>query len=352
MLDMTLHDRVPKMKRFVSLFLLILTSVISVKSSELQQFRDPETQWLVIQVKQGETTVRLVPEAGCNVISIEFKGTELLRTPKKIADAPGVGNGVPILYPTPNRVRDAAFTFDDKTYEFPSNNGANFIHGLVHSVPWTLEAIDHAEEKTVITCILDFEPGTKRFELFPIPHRITMRITVTDGTVTWKYEVKNLSSDQRLPFGFALHPYFMYQQGGRSETYLTVPATHWMESKEMLPSGRLIPLGETELDARSPRNLEGFVIDDVYFGLSPERPVEVEFRKSGLELFFTGGPSFRHLVVYTPSGQPWFCVENQTCSTDAHNLYTNGLTLESGLQVLEPGKTASDEVTYSFNTSP
>jgi aldose 1-epimerase len=56
---------------------------------------------------------------------------------------------------------------------------------------------------------------------------------------------------------------------------------------------------------------------------------------------------FTHLVVYTPQ-EPWFCVENQTCSTDAHNLYTLGWDKESHLMVLEPGQTHSGFVEYRF----
>jgi aldose 1-epimerase len=31
------------------------------------------------------------------------------------------------------------------------------------------------------------------------------------------------------------------------------------------------------------------------------------------------------MVVYAQPRNPFFCVENQTCSTDAHNLYARGL---------------------------
>ena len=50
---------------------------------------------------------------------------------------------------------------------------------------------------------------------------------------------------------------------------------------------------------------------------------------------------FTHSVVYTPAGQPFFCVENQSCSTDAHNLYARGLEKEAHLTVLPPGASLS-----------
>ena len=42
-------------------------------------------------------------------------------------------------------------------------------------------------------------------------------------------------------------------------------------------------------------------------------------------------------MVFTPWDRPVFAVENQTSSTDAHNLWTKGFKRESNLLVLEPG---------------
>ncbi len=326
----------------------LLMSPAHANTHQLRQYRDPETQWLVVEAMHGDTVASLIPEAGCNLFSIVYRDTELLKQPGSIANVNGTGCGTPILYPTPNRVRNASFTFDDQTFHFPPNNGPNFIHGLVHNVPWTLQSVEHTPVQTEILCSLDFTPGSRRYELFPITHTIFMRVTIREGAVSWKYTVQNRSAEHRLPFGLGLHPWFLYQKGGRPQTLLTVPATHWMESEQMLPSGRLIPLEETELDARQKRTLEGFVIDDVYYGLAPDQPTIVQFPQNDLEVRFSASPEFKHLVVYTPAEQPWFCIENQTCSTDAHNLYQKGLTQESGLQIVLPGATASGEVTYSF----
>jgi len=122
-----------------------------------------------------------------------------------------------------------------------------------------------------------------------------------------------------------------------------------MEAVDLLPTGRLVPLAETpQLDARLPRSLEGFVVDDVYWGLAPERPVTIDLRPVRRRLELRASESFTHLVVYTPAERAWFCVENQTCSTDAHNLYARGLAQESHLIVVEPGQSSTGWVEYRF----
>jgi aldose 1-epimerase len=52
------------------------------------------------------------------------------------------------------------------------------------------------------------------------------------------------------------------------------------------------------------------------------------------------------MVIYTPPGEPFFCLENQTCSTDAHNLYDKGFREESGLRFAGAGAVAAGTVRY------
>ena len=60
--------------------------------------------------------------------------------------------------------------------------------------------------------------------------------------------------------------------------------------------------------------------------------------------------AFTHLVVYTPN-QPFFCVENQTCSTDAHNLASAGKKREAHLQICPPGQVRKGWVRFMVETN-
>src|SRR5262249_14326704 len=128
------------------------------------------------------------------------------------------------------------------------------------------------------------------------------------------------------------------------------PATHLMEAEKLLPTGKLLDLAGSNLDLRQPKSLEGLFADDVFFGIRPSHPAVIDFRQPKLKITLSASEDFTHLVLYTPKDQPWFCVENQTCSTDAHNLFAKGLKTESHLQIVEPGKTASGFVEYRFGS--
>lgn len=307
--------------------------------------RDRDSNVTVYLLRQGHTEVRVAPSAGCNAYSVKVDGVEYFRQPERLAVGMGGGYGNPLLYPTPNRINGARFEFEGREYKFPPNGRGNFIHGVVNSAVWQAESTKSSSEHIALTCLLPFKPGVKRFELFPFVHNLRVTITVREGRVRWTYEVENLG-DRPIPFGFACHPYFLYH-GARAQSFLHVPASHLMESFDELPTGKLLELADHRLDARAPRSLAGFVADHVYYGMRPEKPASLDFRQARRRVTFYASSDFTHLVVYSPQ-QPFLCIENQTCSTDAHNLYAKGLKEVSNLQVCEVRQKMSGFVEYRF----
>ncbi len=307
---------------------------------------DADSKLQVLTIQQGKLEAKLAPGAGANVFSIKFDGVQILKTPASLKELPGFVYGVPVLYPSPNRVRDSVFEFEGQKYKFEPNNDANFLHGLVHSSDWQVESVDIGSP-TTIKLALPFEAKHKEFERFPFKHDLKLAIRVDDHSVRWTYTVDNSHGDKNVPFGFALHPWFLYQ-GSRADTFLTILATNLMESEKLLPTGKLLDLDGTKFDLRKPKSLADFYVDDVYFGMTPQKPTTIDFRKPGLKITLSASEDFTNLVLYTPKDQPWFCVENQSCSTDAHNMYAKGFKRESHLQIVPPGKTATGYIEYKF----
>ncbi len=319
-----------------------------VSAGEVTQLtRFGQSVWLL---RQGNTSATVAPGCGANVYSIQVDGVEYLHQPPQDADPSGVRCGVPVLYPTPNRVKNAAFEFGGKRVEFPSNAGPNFIHGLVNNVEWDVVERSARGDSASLTCAVSFMGGNDLQQSFPFPHRLLMEIVVREGSVSWHYTVDNQKGDIAVPFGFALHPYFVYQNE-RPETFLTIGATHWMESERQLPSGKLIPATDLDYPLDQPFSLEGRQLDDVYFGVRPSTPARIEFREVGRSIEIHPSKEFTHLVVWTPRRE-YFGVESQTCSTDAHNLHSAGFEDESHLQICPAGETRKGSVTYRFISKP
>jgi aldose 1-epimerase len=67
-----------------------------------------------------------------------------------------------------------------------------------------------------------------------------------------------------------------------------------------------------------------------------------------MRLRVSGSEECTHMVIYTPQGSPFFCLENQTCSTDAINLHHQGLKEMAHLLELHPGETRTGFTQYAI----
>src|SRR4051794_13819480 len=94
----------------------------------------------------------VVPSLGFNLFDLRLPAAGAVR-PIVMANADFVANpvkpsrnGIPVLFPFPNRVRAGKYTFEGKSYELPINNPPNAIHGFAMAVPW--EVVEHGADSS------------------------------------------------------------------------------------------------------------------------------------------------------------------------------------------------------------
>lgn len=219
------------------------------------------------------------------------------------------------------------------------------MHGIVRKEAFTIEAILQAPHAVQMIGSIEIAPGSRLFTQFPYHCLLTINIQVDGKGLQYHYQVKNLDH-KNLSYGFGLHPFFHLEV---DRTYLTVYAKEVMIKKEdYLPTGQLIHVGGTSFDLNKPRLIRNLNLDDVYTSLS-EAPQAI-ISTDQLSIRMTMSEAFSHIVVYTPASGEFFCVEPQTCSTDAINLYNKGEKSASGLLVLKPGESGSGDVWFEFDS--
>ncbi len=290
---------------------------------------------------------RIAPGAGSNLFDLEFDGQEYLFGAIEHEGTPRL-LGTPVLYPSPNRVRNARFVFEGRAFEFEANEGTNFLHGLVQKEPWQHATPFITSEGVRVKTSITFEPGKEIYDLFPIRNRLELTYTLMPDGIRLDFQVTNLDSEKRLPFGLGIHPFFKVL-GPREQIKLQVPAKKWMEAVDLLPTGELLDLAEGPADMREPTPLSEVDLDDVFYGMMPENPQVIYYETLGKKLTLKASAFFTHTCIFSPPHYPFFCVENQSCSTDAHNLYAQGLKEVAHLAVLTPGESLASwvEITLS-----
>ena len=81
--------------------------------------------------------VRILPENGFNMYYWTYEGKEIFMEPADITIF-GTKYGNPILFPTPNRVKNAAYTWRGETHVMKKRGEEILIHGFVKDEPFTV----------------------------------------------------------------------------------------------------------------------------------------------------------------------------------------------------------------------
>jgi aldose 1-epimerase len=302
----------------------------------------------IVTLSSESLSAKIAPELGSNLFSLTYHEKDIIISDKKLLETYGF-TGCFVLFPTPNRVR--SFTYSWLGKKIPLKKHGNFveIHGLVFTEPWKFTKPVVTKRGVSFKTSISVTKKSSLFEGFPFPCLLTLEYKLYSKGIKIIYTVKNTGSSD-LPFGFALHPYFN-RVSGNDKTYILVPARSWMESPSdtLLPTGKLIPVAGKPYDLRRPIALSKLQLDHVFTDLQPKKFAIIDYQTQHIKIHLLTSSDFTHTVVYT--GEPRsVCIENQTCSTDAHNLWARGLKKESHLMIIKPDLSHTGYICYEVSS--
>jgi aldose 1-epimerase len=253
--------------------------------------------------------------------------------------------GIPILFPFPNRIRDARFQWGGRDWALPAtdSNGRNAIHGFACRRAWRVAGQGADQNKAWLTGEFASADAPEVRGLWPADYRLRVTYLLMDGALRLLAELTN-PDDKPLPFGLGYHPYFRLPfsgAGSSDDSLVSVPARSFWELDQSLPTGKRLAV-DAGRDLNRPRRLAELKLDDVLTDLpadaAPDPSGSLERSRlvsEGATLKLSCSPTFREMVVFTPPHRRAFCVEPYTCPTDAVNLQGRGV--DAGWLTLPPG---------------
>ena len=317
--------------------------------NQIQTERHGDHLVYVLEDRSAGSSARILADYGFNCYSFRCRvggrEYELLRSDDHFADQPSrpAGNGTPILFPFPNRIRGGRFEFGGNQYELPRNErGVNAIHGLVHDRPWRVKSSARHELAEITGQFRLSQDAPQVAELWPADFLIEVTYTLGKNRLASHVRVTNPDT-KPLPWGFGTHPYFRLPQkpgGDEDQCTVSAPVAETWELKDLLPTGNRLPVAAT-LGLNGNRPYSELKFDDVFTRLQFEDgwcTCRLADHDAGVEVIFRFDRLFRELVIYTPPARGAICMEPYTCVTDAINLQARGI--DAGLRVLQPGETA------------
>ena len=277
----------------------------------------------------GRLRLELAPDAGGSAARFACAGVDILRPTTAEAIASGRGNNAALypLVPYSNRIRGGRLAFEGEVFELACNwPGVNHpMHGDGWAHPWrVVEATDTSAE-------IVYEHARGDTGGWPFRYRARQSWRLEPDRLVMRIALENLE-DRAVPAGIGLHPFFVRDAG----TTLAFRAEAvWTADAEVLPVDRIaVP---SQWDFRSARAVDPVQLDNCFDGWDGR--AIITWPERGLRLDLEATEPFRHAVVYTPPGKPFFCVEPVS--------HANG---QVGLAPLAPGGTLAGEV--AFRLSP
>ena len=299
--------------------------------------------------------VSIAPEYGSNLFRFRFGEHDLIYTDQELLTKREF-TGTIVLWPFPNRVRDKRYTYQGQSYSLENvhrpGGYSTLIHGLVFDRLWQYTQPVIGVDAVSVTTYVDVNPDSPHYSAYPFDSRLSLTYTLSETELTMTYKVHNKSA-RTLPFGFAMHPY-LSTFADKHEVLLSIPAQAVMETDDaLLPTGRIFDVTKVMYamyDLREPVPIDFLKLDHVYTQLNKPSLSIVDYKTLALQLHISATDDFTHVVIFTPRQAPSFCIEYQTCSTDAINLHHQGSALREAAHLIEvqPGATFGGVLRYNI----
>jgi aldose 1-epimerase len=233
------------------------------------------------------------------------------------------------MVPYGSRIRDGRFLFCGREV-IESSAGPDMRHAL-HGHGWRHDwnIVDRSDDRVIVEYA--HKPGA-----WPWPYRARQCFALADEALSISLEIENLS-DGLMPAGLGFHPFFP-----RTPEARVAAATGgvWLTDAEILPTEKTdVPPG---WDLSAGRRVADLALDNVFTGWTGDATVTWPERRARLVLGATQ-PLLSFLVLYTPRGSDFFCVEPASHCTDAINLAREGVA-DTGLRVLAPNARRSASI--------
>jgi galactose mutarotase-like enzyme len=211
------------------------------------------------------------------------------------------------------------------------------IHGLLAANPgWTVSD----QTSGSVTAAFDFGAHTELLALFPFPHTLELRATISDAARLTISLTLRPTGDKAVPISFGWHPYLTLPGGSDRRAWtLALPVL----TRALLDENQ-IPTGEHESIA--PDALSGTLgdrtFDDAFDELEPRRPFAIADDRRRIALTFDTG--YDVAQVYAPPDSQFVCFEPMTAPVDA-------LTHGRGLRWAQPGDAFTAEFSVAVSAS-
>ena len=278
---------------------------------------------------------------GGGLRALALAGVDLVETYPAGQAAPNCSGA--ILFPWPNRVRDARWTQRGVDHELVITERArgNANHGLVLRAPFL---IDHQTESEVTVSVsVAPQPG------YPYQLRLQVTYRLTDSGLDVAYRVTNKSA-WPTPIALGAHPYLRIGDCPTADLTVQVAADPYFDvDAQLIPTSER-PVAGTHLDLRAARIIGDVALNTCFGQLDvvDDHSRTIVAAPDGRALELWADRSFGYVQIYTCPTFPRRASTELALAVEPMTAPADALNSGRGLRWLEP----EDEWEASWGIRP
>lgn len=273
----------------------------------------------------------VLPDMGGSLSFFRYKGKDVLRPMdfgKKNPDAND--SSLFLMIPFAGRIRGGEFVYWGITRRMAKNQIG--VHDPIHGDVWKskFQVAEQNAHRLVLKMQHRKEDGG-----FPFPYEVTITYQLTKDGLSIDMDVHN-TSVLPMPCGLGVHPFFIktkdVQLKFNTKTVWANESDPILDKPYATPESWCFkdakPLGKTEFDT-------------CFGGFDGE--AEISYPTNGYRVQLSANGDFGHVVLYSPKGKGFFCLEPATNASNAFNLAAAGV-VGTGIKSIGPNQNITAQV--------
>ena len=284
----------------------------------------------MIEIKNDFIQFGVLPTLGGSLAYLKYKEIDILR-PTKPDETETNQTALFPMIPYASFIQDGHFPYLGITRKVEKNSpiSKNPMHGDVWRSPLQVETQNEHSIK------LTYQHNKNKG--YPFSYTAKVEYKLKDDS----FEIiETLENDSVLPmpFGMGIHPFFVKDPD--TQISFNAPKIWYRGDDPILGHPYTAPKNFDFKEAKSvPAN--GC---NMSFG-SWDSKAFIDYPSKNIHIDILADNSFRHLVLFSPKGKNFFCLEPVTNTPDAFNLASLGI-VGTGIQSLGPQQTLSGKIKF------
>ena len=285
-------------------------------------------------LSNGNLQIGILPEIGASLSFMKYKEHDILRpTDKNISDLDANNTSMFLMLPFCGRIRGGTFVYWGITRKMKKNQAgiSDPIHGDGWKSAW--QVTEKTNSSATLKMSHDKENG------FPFSYDAEVTYTLTSNSLSVQLKITN-NAILPMPCGMGIHPFFVKTK----DMELTFPTKMvWAHESDPI-FDRPYPTPEA-WQFGDGKALKTSVFDTCFGGFDGKATLTYPTEK--YEVKMTADEQFGHIVLYTPKGKNFVCLEPCTNASNAFNLASNGV-IGTGIKSIGKDQSVIGNITLSI----